>query len=69
MSDNWSDGLDGIIGSDKRSWSPSRPPDEPSALEPTFSCLSEVDLFADLSPGRVIILDHATLGMIARRTA
>lgn len=57
MSDNWSDELDNIIASDKHAWSPSRHPDEPPALEPTFSCSSEVDLFADLSPAEIQTMD------------
>lgn len=56
MSDNWS-GLDNLRGSDKSSW-PSLPQsEEPPVLEPAFSCLSEVDLFADLSPAEIQTMD------------
>lgn len=57
MSDNWSGELDNIIGSDKQPWSPSRPSDEPPVPEPVFSCLSEVDLFADLSAAEIQTMD------------
>jgi CRP/FNR family cyclic AMP-dependent transcriptional regulator len=57
MSDNWSDEFDNVIASNKRPWSPSLHPNEPSVVEPMFSCLSEVDLFADLSPAEIQTMD------------
>lgn len=57
MSDNRSDELNNIIASGRQSWSPSGHLDHPSVAEPTFSCLSEVDLFADLSPAEIQTLD------------
>jgi CRP-like cAMP-binding protein len=57
MSDNRSDELNIIIASGKQAWSPSRHLDDPTVAEPTFSCLSEVDLFADLSPAEMQTMD------------
>jgi CRP/FNR family cyclic AMP-dependent transcriptional regulator len=57
VSDSWSGEFEKIIGSDELPWSPSRRSEEPPAREPAFSCLSEVELFADLSPAEIQTMD------------
>lgn len=57
MSDNWFGELNGLTGGDKSPWSPLSDSDEPTVPAPTFSCLSEVDLFADLSPVEIQTMD------------
>ncbi len=57
MSENWSDGLEEVIGDDHAPRSPIRHPEIPRFAAPTFSCFSEVELFADLSPAEIETMD------------
>ncbi|MEO7124316.1 MAG: cyclic nucleotide-binding domain-containing protein, partial [Lacisediminihabitans sp.] len=44
-------------GGEKSRWSPSSDSNKPTVAASTFSCLSEVDLFADLSPAEIQTMD------------
>ncbi len=67
MSDSWIEGIEGFVAADSRAWSPHDRRDEPVEAEPGFSCLSEVDLFADLSPTEIENLDRMAPAGIFRR--
>jgi CRP/FNR family cyclic AMP-dependent transcriptional regulator len=57
MSDNWSSEAHNDVGSGTPAWSPSHPAEQSPASTSTFSCLSEVDLFADLSAAEIQTMD------------
>ncbi|MEO6827482.1 MAG: Crp/Fnr family transcriptional regulator [Microbacteriaceae bacterium] len=57
MSDNWSEGFEEILSDDHAVRPQAHRPEAPGASAPSFSCFSEVELFADLSPAEIETMD------------